>query len=152
MAIAAWLVLRIVYALFFLYPLKDLLKDWSATKNLVGLLIPFYQGFFSMIMVLVMIVGALSVAFGIYTQIAGILLLGYCLFGVIVHYRLAALAKQQVMSSSASSQDRTVLENTKNLAVVGNLTSGQKNVVLAAMAFFFIVIGSGPCSVTSILW
>jgi len=33
------------------------------------------------------------------------------------------------------------------LATVGHVTSAQKNIVLAAVALFFALVGTGPCSV-----
>lgn len=152
MILAGWLVLRIVYAIFFLYPLKDLLSDWQATKNLVSMFIPYYQNFFSLMMIFVMIIGAIGIGFGIYGQAAAVLLFFYCLFGILVHYRLAELAQTQSLSSSAGKEDIAHLNTAKELAKVGNLTSGQKNAVLAAVAFFFIFVGTGPLSVTALLW
>ncbi len=79
-------------AWMFLYPLKALLADWPATIDTVKLIAPFKPSFFAVVMVIVMIVGALSVLFGIFAQIGSLLLLVYCLIGVVVHYKLAGLA------------------------------------------------------------
>ena len=152
MTITAWLALRIVYALFFLYPLKGMLSDWQAAKDAVSVLVPIYQGFATVIMMLVMVVGAIGIGFGIYGQVAGILLLLFCVMGVVVHYRLAALARRQALSHSVSHKDLAFFKNTQDLAILGNLTSGQKNVVLAAVALFFVLVGTGPCSLTAVLW
>ncbi len=147
MEVYAWLILRVVYAWMFLYPLKVLLSDWSGTKKTVALLIPFGVPFFAVLMVLVMIAGGLMILLGFYAQIAGFLLLCYSLFGVIVHYRLAAQASALKLVH-ADAADQAVLQQAINLALVGNITSGQKNVVLAAVGCFFMLMGSGPWSLT----
>lgn len=144
----AWLILRVVYAGMFLFPLFNLLKDFEATVGAVKLVLPFLSRFFAVVMVFVMIYGALSILLGFYAQIAGFLLLIYCLMGVLVHYRLAGLASASQLSATASAEDREVLSGAIALAILGNKTSGQKNMVLAAVACFFMLLGSGPWSLT----
>ena len=53
----AWLILRVIYAWMFLYPLKVLLKDWTGTTNTVALLIPICVPLCAVLMVIVMIAG-----------------------------------------------------------------------------------------------
>ena len=128
-----------------------LLKDWSATKSTVALLIPICVPFCAIVMVMVMIAGALMILLGFYAQIAGFMLLFYCLFGVLVHYRLAAQAAALKLVH-ADSTDQQVLQQAIGLALVGNITSGQKNVVLAAVGCFFMLMGSGPWSLTGLIY
>lgn len=146
MDILAWLILRVIYAWMFLYPLKSLLKDWSSTKNTVALLIPICAPFCAVLMVIVMIAGAFMILLGFYAKIAGFMLLIYCLFGAVVHYRLAAQAAALKLSGSASKADQKALQQAIGLALVGNITSAQKNIVLAAVGCFFMLMGSGPLS------
>ncbi len=150
--VIAWLVLRIVYAWMFLYPLKVLLADFNATVGLVGLIAPFKPRLCAYLMVAVMIVGSLMILFGIYAQIGGILLMFYCLIGVVVHNKLAQQALSAKLSPGASDSDKGVLKSTADLGAVGNFTSAQKNYVLAAVGFFFFLMGSGPWSFTSNLF
>ncbi len=148
MMIAAWVILRVIYAGFFLYPLKDLLKDWPATKNMVAILVPIpaLVSLCALAMVGVMTIGALMILLGVYARWAGFMLLFYCLFGVVVHYRLAAQARQLKLTPTALPADQHCLQQAVNLAVLGHLTSGQKNIILAAVACFFMLLGSGPWS------
>ena len=41
MDMIAWLVLRVMFALFFLYRIIGLLKDWQTTCSLARLAVPF---------------------------------------------------------------------------------------------------------------
>ena len=143
----AWLILRVIYAWMFLYPLKVLLKDWTGTKNTVALLIPICVPLCAVLMVIVMIAGALMILLGFYAKLAGLMLLFYCLFGVLVHYRLAAQASALKLKTTDHG-DQKILQQAIGLALVGNITSGQKNVVLAAVGCFFMLMGSGPWSLT----
>ena len=132
-----------------LYPMKALLSDWAGTKKTVGILIPIFPSFCAVMMLLVMLCGALSVLVGFYSQIGGFLLCVYCIFGIKVHYRLSQLSTAGSLSSRASDSDREVLKEAQGLAVVGNITSAEKNVVLAAVALMFTLLGSGPFSLTA---
>lgn len=136
----AWLVLRVIYAWMFLYPLHTLLKDWDGTVGATALLFKWQPKFFAMISTLAMVLGGLSILFGFYGQIGGLLLLIFNLGGAVVHYRLKDLALAQ-------NGDETLTK----LAVVGHMSSAQKNFVLAAVAFFFMLIGTGPHSITPTL-
>ncbi len=140
----AWLILRIVFAWMYLYPLITLLQDWPTLVNTTALLFKWQPNFFAVLSVLTMIVGAVSILFGIYAQIGGSLLCVFTLGGAVIHYRLAAIAKTSVANPHQ--------HELAKLAVAGHITSAQKNFVLAAVAFFFALLGSGPMSITMNLW
>ena len=148
MEVYGWLILRVTYAWMFLYPLKGLLIDWSSTKNLTQLVIPCQKlaSLLAVLMCLTMLLGALSILLGFYGQIAGLALSIYCLMGAVVHYRLATQAEKISLSSEASLADQQSLKQCIQLSVVGNTTSAQKNLVLAAVGCFFMLMGTGPCS------
>ena len=151
--VIAWMALRIMYAWMFLYPLKVLLSDWKTTKSTVALISPpSLVSFSSVLMVIVMISGALSILLGLYAQIGGLLLFVYCLMGAVVHYKLANLIKQHHLSPTAGVTDVSVLQAVIDMGMVGNITSAQKNFVLAAVALFFMLLGSGPMSLTTPFW
>lgn len=152
MEIAAFLVLRILFSWIFFRPLPGLLKDFQGAVGLTRLIIPFWPTLFTLLMFVVMIIGGISILFGLYAQIGGIFLFIYCLMGYVVHKRLANQASCANLSISASEQDQQVLETTVTLAAVGNMTSAQKNLVLAGVACFFLLMGSGPLSVTANLF
>ena len=145
--IVAWLALRAVYAWMYFYPAIGLLRDWPTTVATTGLL--FKQGtkFFAVASVAVMIVGALMILFGFYGQYAGLALLAFNLGGAIIHYRLAAAAKATRLSAAASDADRAALAQVATLGWVGHVTSAEKNFVLAAVALFFALVGTGPLSI-----
>lgn len=148
MEIYAWLVLRIAYAWIFLVPLPSLLKNWHETKALTALLFPQKTTTtLTIVMLVAMFFGALSILFGILGQWAGLILMVYCLLGVIVHRRLAKNAQNIRLSTSSSAADQQQLNDLIGLAVAGNIGSAYKNIVLAAIGFFFMVMGTGPCSV-----
>lgn len=145
--IVAWLVLRAVYAWMYLYPAIGLLRNWPATVATTGLL--FKQGtkFFSVTSVAVMIIGALMILFGVYGQYAGLALFAFNLGGAIIHYRLAAATKASQLSVAASEADKATLAQVATLGWVGHVTSAEKNFVLAAVALFFALMGTGPLSI-----
>ncbi len=136
----AWIVLRIVYAWMYLYPLIALFKNWQGTIDTTALLFKKQPKTFTIASVLVMIIGGLSILLGIYARIGGILLLIFNIGGAYIHYQLANRAK------AFSANPNSILVN---LAVLGNVSSAQKNFVLAAVAFFFMLQGSGFWSIAS---
>lgn len=133
-----WIMLRIVYAWLYLYPLMTLSKNWQTTVATTALLFTKHAQQCARVSVVVMVIGAISILFGIYARIGGILLLFFNLGGAYIHYRLADQAE------GFAAEGNTTLVN---LAMVGNVSSAQKNFVLAAVAFFFMVQGSGPWSI-----
>jgi uncharacterized membrane protein YphA (DoxX/SURF4 family) len=145
----AWLLLRVVYAWMFLYPIKGLLSDWQASIDMVKLIMPWQTSIVAYAMIVIMFLGALSILFGIYAKIAGFFLLIYCLIGARLHYLLAYNAKAMRLSELASEDDRATFSQLGNFAVVGHVTSAQKNFVLASVAAFFMIMGSGPWSLVS---
>lgn len=144
----AWLLLRVVYAWFFIYPIKGLLDDWQGARSLAAIAIPVYPQFFSILMAVVMFFGALSILLGVYTEVSGTILCLYCLLGARVHYKLAKQLKVSALSSTATEDDKKTLLDAVNLGVVGHVTSAQKNFVLAAVSLLFVFVGSGPYSIT----
>lgn len=149
MDIIAFFSLRIILAWMFLYPLKNLLADWEGTKNLVGLLSPIGKNFIAILMILAMIIGAISILFGIYAQIGSAILFVYSLIGAYIHYKLAKEASKKELSDSANKIDKEILIETKSLGIVGNVTSAQKNFVIAGALLFITLMGSGPYSITA---
>lgn len=148
----AWLVLRICFGAMFLLPVRDLIVDFDAATELTKILIPYQPRFFAVVMIAVMVLGAISILFGIYAQIAGFFLLIYCLLGIVVHYRTAAYIATRKLSNESSRADRACSFEAVSLGVAGNETAGQKNMVLAAVACFFMILGSGPLSLTGNLF
>jgi uncharacterized membrane protein YphA (DoxX/SURF4 family) len=148
----AWLILRIGYAWLYLYALLGLLSNWQATKDLVALLFPRYTPVFAVIMVIVMFISAISIVLGFYAEIAGLMLSFYNLLGIRVHYKLAAQTRAFELSPNAALEDKQILAEAGTLGAVGHITSAQKNVVLFAVALFFMLAGSGPFSMTTSIW
>ena len=142
----AWLVLRAVYAWMFLYPSYGLIKDWHGTVQTTALLFPRHTGFFAFGSLVIMILGSLAILLGIYGQLAGVALVGFNLGGALIHYRLARLVRQTHLSASANQADQEALAGVVELGVVGHVTSAEKNFVLAAVALFFALVGTGPLS------
>ncbi len=145
----AWLVLRIILAWMFLYPLLAIFNDWQAMVDSMELIVPFAKQFFALTMVCVMVVSALSVAFGFYGQFGGLLMCLYCLVGMLYHYRTANIIRDTTLSDKASEQDISSFEKTKILGIIGHITSAEKNLPIAAASFFIFLMGTGPFSLTS---
>ncbi len=144
--VAAWLTLRIVYAWIYLYPAKSLIRDWPTTVETTGLLVSWGTSFFAFISVGGMIISALMILFGVYGQFAAVALCAFNIGGAVIHYRLAAMANETRISDSASADDRTTLDGLASLGWVGHVTSAEKNFVLAAVAVFIALVGTGPYS------
>jgi uncharacterized membrane protein YphA (DoxX/SURF4 family) len=143
---AAWLSLRVVYAWMFLYPAVGLIKDWDTTVRTTGLLFPRQTGLLATVSVAFMIIGALMILLGVYGSIAGA---GFVLFsvgGAVIHYRLAAQAGAASLGATASAEDARAMADLSGLAVVGHVTSAQKNFMLAALGLFIALMGTGPVS------
>jgi uncharacterized membrane protein YphA (DoxX/SURF4 family) len=140
----AWLTLRAVYAWMFLYPVKGLITGFSDTVNATALLFPWQPQAFTIVSILGMVVGALSILLGIYSQIGALILLCFNLGGAVIHYRLKDAAQSIAVSAGSSTEDVEAVASLKALAAVGHVTSAQKNFVLAAVAFFFMLMGTGP--------
>lgn len=132
-----------------MFPLKDIFRDMDASREVVRLIMPFQARFFTYVMIAVMFLDALSILLGAYAKIAGFFLLIYCLMGVVVHYRFSDRIASIKLSASASEKDQHSLNEVAALGILGNQTSRQKNIVLAAVACFFMLLGSGPISLTT---
>lgn len=152
MEIVAWLILRIVFAWMFLYPLTILLNDWQAAKDSVGMVFPKYHHELAILMVIVMITGALSILLGILPHLGGLILFVYSIMGAVVHYRFADAIQSKHLSPQADQDAQSTHQRAQDLGVLGQITSAQKNFVLAAVAFWFIIKGTGPFSLIVINW
>lgn len=137
----AWIVLRIVYAWMFLYAPLNLVKDWDNTVTTTALLFKLQPKLFAIGSIIGMIISALFILFGIYARIGGIFLFFFNLGAAYIHFQLA---KQAETFKTEGNQPLIAL------AVLGNVTSAQKNFVLAAIAFFFALQGSGPWSIITL--
>jgi uncharacterized membrane protein YphA (DoxX/SURF4 family) len=142
----AWVALRAVYAWMYLYPSIGLIKNWPQTLSTTKLLFTKGTTFFASASIVVMILGSLMILFGAYGQYAAVALFGFNLGGAVIHYRLARIAKGTQLSASASDKDQSTVAELANLGHVGHVTSAEKNFVLAAIALFFALVGTGKFS------
>ena len=142
----SWIILRLAYAWVFLHPVSGLIKDWPGTVAATRLLTNRLPELFAGVSVLVMVGGALSILFGIYGRIGAAGLLVFNLGGAVIHYRIADSARNTTLSTVASLEDKKTAEQLAMVAAVGHTTSAWKNFVLAAVAFLFLMQGTGPWS------
>lgn len=149
LTIIAWLILRIVFAVFFVYPVYGFLRDWPAAKQTATMIYPSYPSLQAAAMILIMVVVSISILFGIYGHVGGLIALVFSLIGVHVHHLFAHKITDTNLSASVSSEDRGIFDGVKALGVVGHMSSAQKNYVIAAVSFFFMVLGTGPLSITN---
>lgn len=152
MEILSFIILRIVLAWMFLYPLAGLIKDWDGTLGLTGLVSNIATKYLAVLMVLVMFIGGVSILFGIYAQLGAAMLFIYTLIGIKVHYKLSQKIARFNLSNLASKEDCNIISETKQLGIVGHITSAQKNVVIAGALLFITLMGSGPYSITDNLF
>ncbi|MEM7436818.1 MAG: hypothetical protein AAF436_16815, partial [Myxococcota bacterium] len=137
-----------VYAWMFIYPAIGLVRDWRSTVETTALLFKWQPALFASLSVAAMFAGGLMILLGAFGWIAGLYFFAFCLGGARVHYRLAARAGETKPPSSLGGPDQDAFEGLAGLAVVGHVTSAQKNFVLAAVGLFFFLMGTGPCSIT----
>ena len=83
----------------------------------------------------------LSILLGAWGRLAGAGFVAFNLGGAVIHYRLAAQAGSATLSAGASEADRESLAGVAGLGTVGNVTSAEKNFVLAAVGLFFFLVG-----------
>ncbi|MDG2423834.1 MAG: DoxX family protein [Phycisphaerales bacterium] len=146
------LVLRIMFAWIFLWPLPGLLRDWPTTVQTTGLLFSRGKGFFTLVSVSGMAICSLMVAIGIYGRPAAIFLFFFCIGGAIVHNKLAGIpeaAARKLPENPSDQKMAAVLQNALVLNRVGNVTSAQKNLVIAGIAAYFVLAGTGSLSLLS---
>ncbi|MBG83357.1 MAG: hypothetical protein CMJ40_02290 [Phycisphaerae bacterium] len=146
------LTLRIMFAWIFLWPLPGLLKDWTTTVQTTGLLFPFGQSFFTTVSVAGMAICSIMVMVGIYGRAGAVFLFFFCIGGAIVHNKLAGLpeaAARKLPSADRETPCGKVLDQALTLNRVGNVTSAQKNLVIAGIAAYFALAGTGDLSVIS---
>lgn len=147
-----WIILRIIMAWMFLIPVPGLINDWTSTQLLTRLISGIFVKTLSFVSIAMMVLGAISLLLGLYAQIGGLLLLVYSLMGVRAHFKMAKLIESiQLPDICRPDGDHAFME-VKSLGIVGHITSGQKNMVLAATALLFVVLGSGPVSITANVW
>lgn len=142
----AWLSLRAAYAWMFFYPAIGLVQRWPTTVQTTAVLFKIHPNFFALASVSFMFVGAFMILFGVYGWVAGAGFVAFNLGGAVVHFRLGKQAGSTALSPDASAIDGATARGLSELAVVGNITSGQKNFVLAAVGLFFFLLGTGPRS------
>ena len=148
----AELMLRLVFVGVFCYPLPGLIRDWSSTQMLVRFISPVFVKSFSVLVIIVMIVGSLSILLGVYAQIGGILLCIYSMLGIRVHYMLAKSIQSLALPAGSSKRAVNVFQQSQSIGISGHLASAQENTVLAAVALMYAIIGSGVLSLTGQLW
>mgnify|MGYP002626204012 CR=1 FL=1 len=142
----AWLVLRAVFAWMFLYPVPGLLRDWSTTVETTSLFFKRQPQLCAAAAIAVMVSGGIMVLLGAYGRVGAAGLCVFSLGGARVHYQLAALAGNVRLTSDADPHNAEEAKRLSTLAVVGHVTSAQKNFVLTAVAAFIVLMGTGPWS------
>ena len=71
------------------------MQDWQGTKLMMDLLVPKSLGLQALtasIMLVIMLFGGLMILFGVYAQIAGLILCIYSIIGYFIHTKLAQSA------------------------------------------------------------
>jgi len=143
-----WLLLRVTYAGMYLLPINGLLKKWKGTVRATSMLFSWQPQYFAALACLCMAIGSLSILFGFYGQIGGLLLFIFNLGGAMIHFRCAEFASKVPLNPELPKEAQDTVMQLKTLAMIGHKPSAQKNFVLAAVALFFFFNGTGPLSLT----
>ncbi|ASQ44989.1 DoxX family membrane protein [Legionella clemsonensis] len=144
----AWLVLRVVFAGFFIYAFYNFVRNWPAAKQTAILIYPKYPNFQAVSMLTLMLIISISILLGIFGRIGGALALLFSLLGAYAHHTCAHKIESIQLPATAPDEDQQLLEEAKAIGIIGHITSAQKNYVIAAVSFFFMLLGTGPLSVT----
>lgn len=144
----AFFILRITIAYLFLSPLKKFILSWKNTVDMVRFLCPIQPQLMAVTMIIIMLVGSLSILFGFYGQIGAFFLMLECFLGYHLYDKYTKKIAMLQLSTQSSQDDQQILKSAKGLGIMGNKTAGQKNLVIAAVLFFIMLIGTGPGSIT----
>ncbi|MCH2135499.1 MAG: DoxX family protein [Phycisphaerales bacterium] len=132
--------LRAGIAWIFLWPLPGLIRNFQATVQTTALVFPMARCT-TIIGLLVMALGALSVAVGIFPRVGAAALALYCIGGAFVHKALAR--RIQTLAEHASDRSGEVTEIAQ-LGTLGHVTSAWKNWPIAAACAYIAFAGAGP--------
>ena len=145
----AWLALRCSVAWLFLWPLPGLLKDWHTMVATTGLVFPF-PTLTTFLGVLVMPLGAISIALGIYGRIGAALLTAYCIGGAFVHMALARQSQSLIDELTIAPNQQATAQQAADIGSIGNTTSAWKNWTVAGSCIFMALAGTGPWSLLNL--
>ena len=141
-----WLAMRLTIAWLFLWPLPGLLRDWRGTVGATALVFPMPRAV-TLAGVFVMLLGAVSVAVGIYGRVGGAALAIYCVGGAFVHRALAAQPAALIDALKLPDDARSTAETAAAIGALGHTTSAWKNWTIAGACTFIALAGTGPWSV-----
>ena len=145
----AWLVLRASYAWLLLTALKSLMSDRQGTIDSMRGMFPVGTELMAWFMFAMMGTSALSILLGFFAQVAGACMVVFNLMGVRFHLGFA----KQAQEIAGQHPDNAEMAQIAAIAGVGHRTSAQKNIVLAAVGLLFLLLGTGPYSLTEpIVW
>ncbi len=145
----AWLIFRASYSWVFLN------AAWQCGKNRAGvdwtiaeseIIFGRFAPVLGPIGIVVMAVGGLSILFGIFAEIGGVLLASFLVPGTVIHLRKRSEARglADALRSELGSSHLESLDKLTVLAVLGHYSSAMKNVSLIGPAVYFAVMGCGP--------
>ena len=103
-------------------------------------------------MILSMILSSLSVLFGYYAEIGGLMIAIYSAIGIYIHQNFAKMALSMTLRDKVSHKDTETFQSLSTLAAVGHGSAEMKNIVICALGLFLWLQGSGPFSLTEKLW
>ncbi len=140
----ALLVLRTTYGLLFLYTASTLVRDWRWTVNHTHILFGGMAKPFGA--VFLMTSGGLSMVLGYKEYIGGLLLITFLIPGTVIHsmeMRLALKMRDRIQNSISKEPGDTLNELAWS-AYAAHFSSALKNIVLIAVAVFFVLKGFWP--------
>ena len=144
-----WLALRLSVAWLFLWPLPGLLKDWSTTVATTSLVFPL-PTLTTFLGLLVMPLGAISIALGVYGRIGAALLAAYCIGGAFVHMALARQSQSLINELTIPQNQHATAQKVAKIGAVGNITSAWKNWTVAGSCIFMALVGTGQWSLLNL--
>jgi uncharacterized membrane protein YphA (DoxX/SURF4 family) len=148
----AALIIRVTIGALFVISAYTCSKDAGARQGAMAdtaLLFPSRPKLFTLAGVLVMLLGGLSVLLGIFPRLGALALTLFLIPAAMIHFRKAGQAaalKDAILAGPAgkSSGTRQSVAALGDSAVLGNFTSGVKNLTLMALTLSVALAGAEP--------
>jgi uncharacterized membrane protein YphA (DoxX/SURF4 family) len=144
----AWLILRGVFGLFYLYTAYTLIKGFSWTVEHTQILFGKNARLFAFGAICLMIGGGASILLGFYGRIGAALLILFTAPGTVIHFKEIALANnlRDKLKTVVPPDSQQTLNELGLSAYSGHFSTALKNIVLVATAVFILLMGTGPFS------
>jgi uncharacterized membrane protein YphA (DoxX/SURF4 family) len=153
---AGWLILRIAYGGLFIFTAWTLATGWDWTVANTAVLFGAARAkLFSVGAIATMSIGGMLIVLGFFGRLGALMLLVFLILGTMIHVKerdqVPGLAQALRDNAKAAGHqldgsDETTLMTLQVSAFSAHVANVYKNVCLAGIALFFILVGTGPGS------